>query len=89
MKTLLRLASLLAASDSAWGAYQFYVTDPLQSPSFNTSLWTTTGTIYPTYSGAFAEPGSLISIVPIPDGTSDGEVRMTVHVNSTNGTYGP
>jgi len=38
-------------------------------------------------SGAGANGGSLISRVPVPDGSSEAEVRMTVTLHVSGGTY--
>jgi hypothetical protein len=80
------LSALLCSP--AWAAYPFYLTDNLTS--INSSNWAQAGSVVATSSGLTAPDangGSLISQVAIPDGSSDGEVRATIALTASGGTY--
>ena len=86
----LRVGALLLLSTPGWAAYQYYLTDNLNST--NASNWSTTGSVGAsslglTGSGFGSSGGSLISRIPIPDGTSEAEVRATLKLGSSGGSY--
>lgn len=71
-----------------YGAYQYYLFDPLTS--INTSNWQQNGTVTATASGltaTTANGGSLISKLAVPDGTSDYEVLSDLNLTASGGTY--
>src|ERR1017187_973749 len=79
---------MAAAALPVFGQYQFYYADTLKS--VDSTKWTTTGTVSATAGGLTAtDPagGSLVSKVPIPDGTSEGEIDVTLALKSSGGTY--
>jgi hypothetical protein len=75
----------------AWpqfAAVQYYVTDRLTT--IDTNKWTTSGKLAPGPAGLSApDPagGSIISKAPIPDGTSDAEVDLTLSLTASGGVY--
>ncbi len=81
--------SLLAlAATPAWAEYQYYVNDSLQS--INPTAWSSSGQLSPSAAGlaaSAADGGSLISRVPIPDGTSEAEVDLTISLKASGGVY--
>jgi hypothetical protein len=87
MKTF-PLAAAPLFSAPAWAAYQYYFTDQLTT--VDTAKWSTAGQVTPGSAG-LATPdtngGSLISRVPIPDGSAEAEVRMTVTLTTSGGSY--
>uniref|UniRef100_Q024R8 Fibronectin type-III domain-containing protein n=1 Tax=Solibacter usitatus (strain Ellin6076) TaxID=234267 RepID=Q024R8_SOLUE len=86
MKRLLGTAFLLACP--AWAGYSYYLTDNLTA--IDNSKWTTTGSPAASRTGLSAATpsgGTLISRLPVPDGTSEGEVSMTLTVVASGGTY--
>lgn len=87
MKTLFIIGLLVTASPQ-FGAVQYYATDKLTSLSSTT--WAVSGKLNPSASGLSApDPagGSLISKIPIPDGTSEAEVIMSLTLITSGGTY--
>ena len=82
------LAAVLALTSPAWASYSYYLTDNLTA--LDPVKWAAAGTAAPGASGlASADPngGSLVSRVPIPDGSSEAEVRVTVRLAASGGTY--
>jgi len=81
--------SLLAlAATPAWAEYQYYVNDSLQS--INPTAWSSSGQVSASSAGlaaSAAEGGSLISRIPIPDGTSEAEVALTISLKASGGVY--
>lgn len=68
--------------------YQYYYTDPLTS--VNSSNWVQNGSVTATSTGLTATTsggGSLISSIAVPDGTSDYEVKTTLTLATSGGTY--
>ena len=87
MKRLRGLLLLLAACQ-ARGGYQYYIADSLTS--IDPAKWSTVGAPSPSSTGLTApgaSGGSLISRVPIPDGTSEAQVRITLGLTASGGTY--
>ena len=71
-----------------FAAYQPFQTDTFTS--YPGSQWTVTGTVTPTTAGLninSAWNSSVISTVPVPDGTADYEVRMTLRITQSGGVY--
>jgi len=69
-------------------SYQYYLTDSFAN--LDTSKWTVTGNVVPSRGGLTApDPngGSVISKVPIPDGSSEGEVLANVALGASGGAY--
>ena len=86
MKALNLLAALLMGGP-VWG-YSYYLTDNLTT--VDPLKWSAVGALSPNSTGLAAPDssgGSLISRIPIPDGTAEAEVRMTVRLTSSGGTY--
>ena len=84
----LRVGALLLLSTPGWAAYQYYFTDNLTS--VNAANWNTTGNVGASSLGLAASEsagGTLISRIPIPDGTYEAEVRTTLKLTSSGGTY--
>jgi len=84
----LRVGALLLLSTPGWEAYQYYLTDNLTN--INSANWTTTGSVGASSLGLAASEsggGALISRIPIPDGTYEAEVRTTLRLTSSGGTY--
>ena len=72
----------------AWGGYQYYLTDNLTH--IDPNKWTTAGTVAATGGGLTAPDaagGTLLSRIPVPDGTLEAEVRMTLTLLSSGGSY--
>jgi len=87
MKTL-KLSALLLCTTPAWGAYSYYLTDPLQS--IDAAKWSATGTSAPGSAGLAAPDANgatLVSRVPVPDGTAEAEVAITVTLARSGGAY--
>jgi hypothetical protein len=86
VKTL-RAVLVLVAATPTWAAYQYYLTDNLTS--VNAANWTASGTAASVAQGlgGGATGGALISRVPIPDGTAEAEVRVTLQLTASGGTY--
>ncbi|MBI4892181.1 MAG: hypothetical protein HY821_16255, partial [Acidobacteria bacterium] len=91
MRNLVLLAALAlpALVLPAFGQYSYYYSDNFQY-GINGSNWQSNGSwsnsTSPLYSGASAG-ASLISKIPVPDGTAAYEVRTQVKLDSTGGTY--
>ncbi len=83
------LASLaLLAGTAAFAAYTYYYSDTLTT--VNTTNWTQNGSVTATSGGltaTTANGGSLISKVTVPDGTTDYEVKLTLTLATSGGTY--
>src|SRR5438552_18483166 len=82
------LAPLFLFANQASAAYQYYFTDGLTT--INTANWTQNGSVRGTSSGltaTSANGGALVSKLAVPDGTSDYEVKMTLPLTSSGGTY--
>lgn len=85
--TTARVLAALALSAPAW-AYSYYVTDNLAT--IDPAKWSTAGAVSPGSAGLAApDPagGSLISRVPIPDGSAETEIRATLRLAASGGTY--
>lgn len=85
---ILNLSALLLCTTSAWGAYSYYLTDTLTS--IDPSKWSSTGAVAPGAAGLSApgaSGGTLVSRVPIPDGTAEGEVAITLTLAAAGGAY--
>ena len=70
--------------------YVYYYTDPLTS--INSSNWSQNGSVSATSSGLTAtstDGGALLSSVAVPDGTSDYEVKTTLALAGSGGTFAP
>ncbi len=83
-----RVALLLAATTALWAAYSYYYTDNLTS--IDPTKWTQNGSVTPTAGGLTAPAangGSLISLIAVPDGTSDYEVKTTLTLPVSGGTW--
>ena len=71
-----------------FAAYQYYYSDDLTS--INPSNWFQNGSVTATSEGLTApgtNGGSLISTIPIPDGTNEYEVKTKLHLTTSGGTY--
>jgi hypothetical protein len=71
----------------AEAAYQYYVDDYF--PSIDASRWISNGTVAggtQGLTGYYVASGSVVSRIAVPDGTSNYEAQMTVHLNSANQT---
>jgi hypothetical protein len=87
MKRLCRAAVALIAAH-LWAAPSYYLTDNLTS--VDPLKWVAVGAASPAATGLSAvDPagGSLISRIPIPDGTAEAEVRVTFKLAVSGGTY--
>src|SRR5438128_1993453 len=83
-----RLIPAVFFAATLFGAYTYYYTDTLQS--VDTTKWTQNGSVAATGSGLTATTpggGSLISTVAVPDGSSDYEVKATLTLTQSGGTY--
>src|SRR5260370_1112357 len=86
MKNFLGAALLLACP--AWAGYTYYLTDNLAS--IDAAKWVATGAMSPSQTGLSATDAggaTLISRLPIPDGSSEAEVAMTITLLASGGTY--
>jgi hypothetical protein len=82
------LAAALLLATPAFGGYQYYLTDNFTT--IDASRWSSTGALSPTGSGLAAPDangGSVISRVPIPDGTNEAEVSITLNLAASGGVY--
>lgn len=73
---------------SSQSPYQYYLADNFAV--LNGSYWTAVGSLAPTHAGLTAPEangGSVVSRVPMPDGSSDGEARMTLALDASGGAY--
>jgi hypothetical protein len=71
-----------------FGAYQYYYSDGLTS--VDPTKWAQNGSVTPTSGGltaTTANGGSLISTVAVPDGSNEYEVRTTLTLLNSGGTY--
>ena len=88
-KAILTRSAIFAAACSAlFGTYTYYFTDTLTS--INTSNWTQNGTLTAGSGGltsSNSNGGSLISKVAVPDGSSNYEVKTTLTLTQSGGTY--
>jgi RHS repeat-associated protein len=78
---------LLTASPLSAG-YQYYLSDSLRS--IDAASWSSTGQLTagaPGLAATDTNGGSLISRLPIPGGSSEAEVTITVALSSSGGTY--
>lgn len=76
-------ASALLFAVPMWASYSYYLTDSLAS--VDPLKWAVVGSVAPGSNGlAAVDPagGSLISRLPIPDGTAEAEVRITIWLTS-------
>jgi RHS repeat-associated protein len=83
-----RLIPIFVLVRAFLAAYTYYYTDALTS--INTSNWWQNGTVTATAGGLYssdANGGSLISKVAVPDGTSDYEVKATLTLAGSGGSY--
>ena len=81
-------AVVAAACSAAFATYTYYYTDGLTS--INTSNWTENGTLTAGSGGltsSNSNGGSLISKVAVPDGSSNYEVKTTLTLTQSGGTY--
>ncbi len=82
------VAAATAATTALWAAYSYYYTDNLTS--IDPTKWTQNGSVTPGAGGLTAPTtngGSLISLVAVPDGTSDYEVKSTLTLPVSGGTW--
>ena len=82
------LVSTILAAGALFGAYQYYYSDTLTT--INTANWSQNGSVTATAGGltaTTANGGSLISKVSVPDGTSQYEVKTTLTLTTSGGTY--
>jgi hypothetical protein len=82
-----RLLAALALTAPAWG-YSYYVDDNLST--VDPAKWSTIGALTPGSAGLAASDsagGSLISRVPIPDASGEAEIRATIRLAASGGTY--
>ena len=87
MKTSILVPFALLGS-AAFAAYVYYYSDTLTT--INASNWTQNGSVSATSSGLTATTGiggSLISKVAVPDGSSQYEVKVTLALAASGGTY--
>ncbi len=87
MKLRILVSSILVAG-TLLGAYTYYYSDTLTT--INTTNWNQNGSVTATAGGltaTSANGGSLISKVSVPDGTSQYEVKTTLTLATSGGTY--
>jgi RHS repeat-associated protein len=87
-RPLVQLAILAAACTALFATYTYYFTDTLTT--INTSNWTENGTLTAGSGGltsSNSNGGSLISKVAVPDGSSNYEVKTTLTLTQSGGTY--
>jgi hypothetical protein len=79
--------SLLLLAGPLFGVYQYYYTDTLTT--IDNTKWIMNGSLTPTPNGLTAPdgPGSLISKLAVPDGTSDYEVKTAISIVQYGGHY--
>ena len=76
---IFRLAALAAHASALFGAYQYYQSDTFSS--LNSTNWWVIGGAVATSQGLSANGNAaLISNVPIPDGSWDYEVKITLNL---------
>jgi len=86
VRKLLGFALLLTCP--AWAGYTYYLTDTLAT--IDGSKWIATGAPNASRTGLSASSaagGTLVSRIPIPDGSTEGEVSMTLTLIGSGGTY--
>ena len=86
--SLFTLLCLFAFTSRLDAAYTYYYSDTFTS--INTANWQQNGAVTATPSGltaTSANGGSLISKIAVPDGTSDYEVKTTLTLAASGGTY--
>jgi len=86
--TLCGLAALGALAPLFFGAYSYYEDDMLTS--INTARWWQSGTVTATCGGltaTTANGGALISKLSAPGGPNEHEVRSTLTLTASGGTY--
>jgi hypothetical protein len=79
---------VLLAGGAASAAYVYYFSDTLTT--INTTNWSQNGSVSATSGGLTATTsngGSLISKLAVPDGSSQYEVKMTLTLAASGGTY--
>ena len=79
---------LLLTACPSWAGYQYYFSDSLKL--MDSVRWNASGVLAPGVAGLTASDsngGSLISRLPIPDGSSDAEVAITLTLTTSGGTY--
>lgn len=84
---ILNLAATLLVAGPLWG-YSYYLTDDLTT--LDPLRWTVAGNVTPGSTGLTAPDsagGSFISRVPVPDGSGEAEVRITLRLGASGGTY--
>ncbi|MCI0718594.1 MAG: hypothetical protein L0338_06410, partial [Acidobacteria bacterium] len=70
-----------AAVPQSWAAYQYYYTENFASGQYDTSKWTRNGNIGAAQGGGLwtnTDGGALISTVPVPDASSEYEVKTAL-----------
>lgn len=79
-------AALLLAG-SAWAGTPYYLTDNFAS--IDGSRWTAAGSLAARsgLAAVDANGGSLVSRIPIPDGSGEAEVRMVIALGTSGGTF--
>ena len=80
------LALFAAAALPVLGQYTYYYSDAFSS--LNTNNWTANGSVS-VGGGLFtsSSAGSLISKIAVPDGTSSYEVKTTLSIPASGGSY--
>jgi RHS repeat-associated protein len=87
-RLLFLLFVLFFRASSAQAAYQYYYTDTLTS--INNTYWRLNGAVTAASQGLSATTvngGSLISLVAVPDGSTQYEVNTTLTLAANGGTY--
>src|SRR5712692_5965587 len=82
------LAPLMLLAAAAFAAYTYYYSDTLTTIS--TANWTQNGSVTATGAGltaTSANGGSLISKIAVPGGMSQYEVKITLTLAASGGTY--
>ncbi|MGB6944394.1 MAG: hypothetical protein WBE37_18480, partial [Bryobacteraceae bacterium] len=87
-RTIFLSVGVVAGCSALLATYTYYFTDTLTS--INTSNWTQNGTLTAGSGGltsSNSNGGSLISKVAVPDGSSNYEVKTTLTLAQSGGTY--
>ena len=77
----LKLALILLLAAPLFGAYQYYYSDTFPNTNINTTYWTPSGNVYGGYYGLYKSGtyfGHVTSLVPVPDGSADYEVKAVL-----------
>lgn len=85
---LVRRGLLLLWAAPSWAAYQYYSSDTLTW--INPATWYQNGVLSATASGLTSQDpngGSLISKIPVPDGTADYEISTTLQIGASGGSF--